>query len=153
MSWTEILDGAGVLVALPILFWLGLFIRRRWLARGGATFDCSLRRLSSALVRQKGAASPRGWMVGLGRYAGEDLEWFRAFSFAPRPRYVVPRSSTMVSRRDPVGAETYALFSGHEIIGLEAPDGRIELAMSEDALTSFLAWTEAAPPGPPHVTN
>jgi hypothetical protein len=25
---------------------------------------------------------------------------------------------------------------------------RIELALSEDALTGFLAWLEAAPPGP-----
>ena len=153
MSWSEILDGVGVLVALPLLFWLGLMLRRRWLARGGATFDCSLRRLNSAVAPQDSAARPRGWMLGLGRYAGEDLEWFRAFSFAPKPRYIVPRSSTMVSRREPVGLETYALFSGNQIISLDAPNGRVELAMSEDALTSFLAWTEAAPPGPPHMTN
>jgi hypothetical protein len=28
-------------------------------------------------------------------------------------------------------------------------DGRVELAMSDGALTGFLAWLEAAPPGSP----
>jgi Protein of unknown function (DUF2550) len=153
MSWSQILDITAVLLALPIVFWLGLIVRKWWLARGGATFDCSLRRLGSAVSVQDGAASARGWMLGLGRYAGEDLEWFRAFSFAPHPRYVVPRSSNTVQRRVPVGPERFALLGGQQIIGLEALDGNVELAMSEEALTGFLAWTEAAPPGPPHVTN
>ncbi len=30
----------------------------------------------------------------------------------------------------------------------QAAAARVELALSEDALTGFLAWLEAAPPGP-----
>ena len=28
----------------------------------------------------------RGWLLGLGRYSGDALEWFRIFSLSPRPR-------------------------------------------------------------------
>ena len=55
-------------------------IRRRLLSRHGGTFELSYR------VRSEKAG--RGWLLGLGRYSGDDLEWFRIFSLSPRPKRV-----------------------------------------------------------------
>jgi len=46
-----------------------------------------------------------------------------------------------------VGAESYSLYAGHIVVECETPAGHLEVAMSPDALTGFLAWLEAAPPG------
>ena len=48
---------------------------------------------------------------------------------------------------DPAGVEAYSLYSGHIIVSCQTPSGPLEVAMSPQALTGFLAWLEAAPPG------
>ena len=52
-----------------------------------------------------------------------------------------------LGRRDPAGVESYSLYAGHIIVSCRTPTGLLEVAMSPDALTGFLAWLEAAPPG------
>ena len=145
--WHAILDSFGSILGFVVLVFASLFGRRRWLSRGGGTFECSVRIAGPG--RPAPAKSPRGWMIGLGRYADDNLQWFRTFSFSPRPRYVFRRSSMHVlGRRTPHGAEAFALYAGHVVTDVEIDDDvRVELAMSERALTGFLAWTEAAPPG------
>lgn len=130
---------AGLLVLL-LLAVVGLFLRRRVLTRSGGTFDCSLR------LRQ--GRYGKGWVLGIGRYAGDDLEWFRVFSYATRPRRVLVRSELQVlDRRLPKGPEVYALLSGAVIVQCRDESSTVEVAMSEDALTGFLSWVESAPPG------
>jgi hypothetical protein len=76
------------------------------------------------------------------------LEWFRIFSLSPRPRFVYARDSLeYVGRRDPEGPEAYSLYSGQIVVACRDPSGLIEVAMSPEALTGFLAWLEAGPPG------
>ena len=41
----------------------------------------------------------------------------------------------------------YSLYSGHIVVSCLTPAGVREVAMSPEALTGFLAWLEAAPPG------
>ena len=145
--WLTVLDSLGALAALLVLTLLWLFARRRWLSRLGGTFECSVRTRSSSGGSPGSAA--RGWVLGLGRYSGDELEWFRVFSFSPRPRYIFDRSLEIVERRRPSGPEAFALYSGHVVVRVLLPDSRtVELAMGERALTGFLAWTEASPPGP-----
>jgi hypothetical protein len=143
--WADILDVLGLLAAVALAVFLFLFVRRRVLSRKGGTFECSVR------IRPPAAASPtgaRGWELGLGRYDGESLEWFRVFSFSHRPKHVFDRSLQVLARRKPHGAEAFSLYAGHIVVGVRLSTGaKIELAMSEPALTAFLAWTEAAPPG------
>ncbi|MGH3447101.1 MAG: DUF2550 domain-containing protein [Nocardioidaceae bacterium] len=143
--WEDILDLVGLLALVVAAAFVYLFIRRRVLSRHGGTFECSVRMRS----RGKGsAASVRGWTLGVGRYSGDSLQWFRVFSFAPRPKRAFDRSLEVISRRKPSGAEAFSLYSGHVVVGVRLSNGaKIELAMSEKALTGFLAWTEAAPPG------
>lgn len=141
--WEAILDSLGAVVVLAALGVVGLFLRRRWLGRFGGTFECSVR-----LRIPKNSGSPRGWTLGVGRYTGDQLEWFRIFSYSPRPRHVFERSMTVRGRRTPHGAEAFSLYQGHQVLEVRRGQGDIiELAMSERAMTGFLAWTEAAPPG------
>lgn len=147
MSWWEaVLDSFGLLAALVALAFVALFVRRRWLSRSGATFECSLR--TAAPTRSTPGATSRGWTLGVGRYNGDDLEWFRVFSFSPRPQHVFHRSMRILGRRTPHGAEAFSLYADHVVVDvvLDA-NRRVELAMGEGALTGFLAWMEAAPPG------
>ncbi|MEU3301823.1 MULTISPECIES: DUF2550 domain-containing protein [unclassified Streptomyces] len=135
---------SGLVVALVVI---GLFVfglRRRLIQRSGGTFDCSLR----WNVPEESDHSGKGWVYGVARYSGDRVEWFRVFSYAPRPRRALERSSIEVlSRRTPEGEEELALLSDAIVLGCLHRETRLELAMSEDALTGFLAWLEAAPPG------
>ncbi|MFD0369004.1 MULTISPECIES: DUF2550 domain-containing protein [Streptomyces] len=134
----------GLVVALLVI---GLFVfglRRRLIQRAGGTFDCSLR----WNVPETPDTSGKGWSYGVARYSGDEIAWFRVFSYAPRPRRVLERSAIEVlERRMPEGEEELALLSDSVIQGCLVKGTRLELAMSEDALTGFLAWLEAAPPG------
>ncbi|MEW2630954.1 DUF2550 domain-containing protein [Streptomyces sp. NPDC048389] len=135
---------SGCVVALVVV---GLFVfglRRRLIQRSGGTFDCSLR----WNIRDGQDASGKGWVYGVARYNGDRVEWFRIFSYAPRPRRVLERSAIEVlARRTPEGEEELALLSDAVVLACLHRGTRLELAMSEDALTGFLAWLEAAPPG------
>ena len=138
--WQWLADVAGVLLLLVLLYGIALVVRRRFISRHGGTFEFS--------VRVRSGRAGRGWVLGLGRYSGGDLEWFRIFSLLPRPRRVFRRSELeYVGRRDPGGVESYSLYSGHIIVSCRTPTGPLDVAMSPEALTGFLAWLEAAPPG------
>ncbi|MEU6088132.1 DUF2550 domain-containing protein [Streptomyces sp. NPDC047085] len=134
----------GIVVALVVvgLFLFGL--RRRLIQRSGGTFDCSLR----WDVPEKPDTNGKGWSYGVARYNSDRIEWYRVFSYAPRPRRTLERSAIEVAgRRLPEGEEELALLSDAVVLACTHRGTRLELAMSEDALTGFLAWLEAAPPG------
>ncbi|MBV2353276.1 DUF2550 domain-containing protein [Streptomyces sp. J2-1] len=134
----------GIVVVLAAL---GLFLfglRRRLIQRSGGTFDCSLR----WDVTGPGDTGGKGWSYGVARYNGDRIEWYRVFSYAPRPRRTLERAAIEVAgRRLPEGEEELALLSDAVVLTCVHRGTRLELAMSEDALTGFLAWLEAAPPG------
>src|SRR5687768_8184106 len=92
--------GIGVLALFAVLALL--YLRRAAISRGGGTIDVSLR-LTTFI-------SGRGWSHGLARFAGDELRWYRVFSFSPRPRRVLSRRAlTVQSRRRPDGPERLAL--------------------------------------------
>lgn len=131
-----------VVVALLALGLLAL--RRRLITRRGGTFDCSLRLRAS----QHG----KGWVLGIGRYAGDELEWYRVFSYATRPRRTFGRRGLrVVESREPTGVEVYSLLSGSVVVRCLAEAQPVELAMSADSRTGFLSWLESAPPGVPRA--
>jgi hypothetical protein len=138
--WETLLDALGTVLAVLLLAVAALIVRRRWLSRSGGTFEASIR------VRPTKAG--RGWVLGLGRYTGGELEWFRVFSLSPRPKESFSRVDLeVVGRRTPAGSEAFALYAGHVVIECRTPAGAVELAMSEDSLTGLLSWLEAGPPG------
>jgi hypothetical protein len=142
--WERLLESAAGVLLLVLLLGVALIVRRRWLSRHGGTFELS--------YRARGNTPGRGWLLGLGRYAGETLEWFRIFSLSPRPKHVWQRSAlTYVDRRDPEGVEQLSLYPGHVVIRCETPSGDIELALGASSLMGFQSWLEAGPPGAQHL--
>ncbi|NEE26573.1 DUF2550 family protein, partial [Streptomyces sp. SID7982] len=122
----------GLSVVVMVL--LGLFVfglRRRLIQRSGGTFDCSLR----WDVSEEPDSLGKGWVYGVARYSGDRVDWFRVFSYAPRPRRGLERSAIeVIARRMPEGEEELALLSDSVVLGCLHRGTRLELAMSEDAL-------------------
>ncbi|HQZ00448.1 MAG TPA: DUF2550 domain-containing protein [Propionicimonas sp.] len=142
MDWlgvTELVGLVLVVVLLVPLAWLGA--RRRGLARQGGLFECSLR-LSTK-------TPGTGWVLGVARYRGDNLEWYRSFSLSLRPRLVFPRSQTHAgAQREPDPIESVLLYDDQRIMRMELADASSwELAMSVASLTGLLSWLESAPPG------
>jgi hypothetical protein len=129
---------AIVVIAVPAVLIL-LFVRRQFISRGG-TIEVSLR-LSTYV-------DGRGWSPGIARFVGDELHWYRVFSFAPRPRRIFKRRSFMVERRRrPDGAEQRSLPGQTVVLSCRNEREMVEIAMAETTVTGFLSWLEAAPPG------
>ena len=142
--WEWLLESAAGVLLLVLVLGVALIVRRRWLSRHGGTFELSYR----ARASQPG----RGWLLGLGRYTGDRLEWFRIFSLSPRPKMVWQRSTlNYVERRDPEGVEQLSLYPGHVVIRCETPAGDVEMALGSSSLMGFQSWLEAVPPGAHHL--
>lgn len=119
----------------------GLATRRILLARAGGTVECGLRSGQAA-----------SWRLGLVAYRPDQLRWFSAFGFRLRPQETFDRRSLCVLARRPAApSEAHSIGSGTVVIECQVPAAagtrKVELAMSEAALTGFLAWLESAPPG------
>jgi hypothetical protein len=133
--------GIGVLTLLVAL--ATLFFRRAAISRGGGTIDVSLR--LTTLV------TGRGWSHGLARFSGDELRWYRVFSFSPRPRRVLSRRQLAVqARRQPDGMERMTLPADWVVLRCADHRSSVEIAMARNTLTGFLSWIEAAPPGAAH---
>jgi hypothetical protein len=141
----DVLDGTGWIIALLLLLVIAVLFRRNVLRRRGATLHCGLRMGSTQ--------SSRGWQTGMARYTPEDLQWFRLFSLGYQANWTfVRRSIEIRSRRYPHGAEMLAVPHGAVIINCNVVTRQgdsldVELAMSDAAVTGFLAWIESSAPG------
>jgi len=133
----EVLVG---LVLLAGLLLLAISVRRRLLSRSGGAVELSF--------RLKPKSQGRGWVLGVGRFVGDELQWFKVFSFSMRPRRTMNRRDLHVrSRRTPSGPEMLAVLKGAEILELVSAQEKVEIALDRAAVTGFLAWLESRPPG------
>jgi hypothetical protein len=135
---------AGWLLVVVLVIGLAcatvIAVRRTLIERGGGSVACGLRR-----------GRDRRWRLGLAAYQPGELRWYPVFGIGLRPGEVFARRGlSVVSRRRADPVEETSLGPGTVIVECDTgQDGaRIELALGEDALTGFLAWLEAAPPGP-----
>jgi len=129
----------AALLALAVAAAAGIAVRRSLLERGGGTVECGLRR-----------SPDQGWRLGLAAYQPAELRWYDAFGVLLRPRAVFARRALSVeSRRQADAWESASLGQGVVVVECHTAEcgGPVELAMSEAALTGFLAWLESAPPG------
>jgi hypothetical protein len=126
-----------------------LILRRRVITRRGGVVECCLRSRASGQ-----------WQHGLAEYRSGELYWHRSLSLRVRPHAAFDRRGLVVTSSRPAGSgESDWLGPGTMIVTCQAPEsaarpGRsnqrstsdvIELAMSQGALTGYLAWLEAAP--------
>src|SRR5690349_22149061 len=137
-------EGVGVGVLIMLCGLLLIFVRREWISRAGGTIDMNMR-LSTFVPG-------RGWAPGLGRFSGDELRWYRVFSFGLRPRRVLVRHGLVVEdRRAPEGQERLAMPAGWVVVRCRGRfSGRsepVEIALAETAYHGFQSWLEAAPPG------
>ena len=138
--WQWLLDVAGVVLGIVLLYGIALIVRRRLLARHGGTFE---------LATAPGPTSPGAvGFSGSAATPNSTLEWFRIFSLNPRPKEVWQRGDlAYAGRREPGGVEQLSLYPEHVVIRCTSSHGDVELALSQEALMGFQAWLEAAPPG------
>ena len=139
----------AIVLVLIILAAAALAFRRYLLERSGGTVDCALR-------------SPAGTgpgRLGVLSYQHDSLRWYGALGVLLRPEYVFHRRAlSVVSRRSAEPSEAVSLGADRIVVEVSAKpsaedpgsvpdDDGVELAMTEQALTGFLAWLEASPPG------
>jgi hypothetical protein len=138
-----------LVLAVAVIAAVGLASRRILLGRTGGTVECSLRASEAAV-----------WRLGLAAYHPDQLHWYSAFGLRLRPNEVFDRRSLSVLTRRPA-AQAEAVSIGAGTVVVECQAGRdfadlsdttavprtVELAMSQEALTGFLAWLESAAPG------
>lgn len=135
-----LLEIVVVTLLVAVLPLLAIYLRRVALQRTGGTTEVSL--------QLKTLTHGRGWVLGLGRYEGDELLWFRVFSLSPRPRRRLSRRDLQArTSRPPEGGEKRALIGEVTIVELTGPRGDVLMAVDTNALTGFLAWLEARPPG------
>ena len=146
----------AVFLALIVLAAAVLALRRFLLERGGGTVECGLRR----------PAGRGGWRLGVVSYQRDELYWYDALGVRLRPEHIFHRRTlTVLSRRPSLPSEASTLGAEQIVVEIctspsaghpdpsavagegESPDDHVELAMTEQALTGFLAWLEASPPG------
>ena len=144
------LDAGWLLVVILVIALAcatGIAVRRVLIERGGGSVECALRR-----------GTDRHWRLGLAAYRGDELCWYPIFGLRLRPGEVFDRRGlTVVSRRPADDTETTSLGPGTVVVECDRPAtgaaahcGRWRAVppRAAAALTGFLAWLEAAPPGP-----
>lgn len=142
MEWLGVVEVVVALILLALLPLVCLAVRRRWLGRAGGTFECSL--------RLKKTTPGTGWVLGVARYSGDELEWFRIFSLSAKARMTFPRKEiTVLETRIPDPVEALSLYAGQKVVRFEYGDDLWDLSMSQDSVTGLLSWLEASPPGTP----
>ena len=113
MSLIVVLD---VLAALVVVALLGLVL----LVAPAPGHHPARRHLRLQPAASARAPHGKGWVLGIGRYAGDALEWYRVFSYSTRPRRVLSprascRSSTAVSRP---ASRSFSLLAGAVVVTL-----------------------------------
>jgi hypothetical protein len=150
MSAELVLALAQVALVLVAAAAACLVLRRRVITRRGGVVECWLR--SHATGR---------WQHGLAEYRSSELYWHRSLSLRIRPSAAFDRRGLVVAgSRLASSGEADWLGPGTMVVTCQArprptraaqlsrcadPDV-IMLAMTQGALTGYLAWLEAAPP-------
>lgn len=128
-----------------------LIARRNYLLRGSGGISLATRTAVGGRSAAGGGWTTRGsrggWSLGVGRFIGDELRWYRLFGLGIRPRFVLHRSEIeLTSRRPPHGTEVYSLPAGAVILECRHGAQRLELAVVGAAATGLSSWLESAAP-------
>ena len=115
----RIIEGIGIGVFVLLCALGVLFIRREIIGRGRGTIEVNLR-LSTRLPG-------RGWSPGIARFVGDELRWYRMFSFAPRPRRTLYRLNLSVQTRAPDGPERLVLPADWTVVRCSSQQAPVSL--------------------------
>ena len=118
---------------------IGIAVRRTLIERGGGSVECGLR-------RARAGAGGSGWPpTSPTSCAGTRSSG----SGCARSEVFARRTLSVVSRRPADPVEMTSVGAGAVVVECDTGEGAApdRARLSEDALTGFLAWLEAAPPG------
>ncbi len=137
---------ALIAVVLLVCVVAMLILRRNYLLRGSGGISLALRSVAGP-GGSGGQGELRRWALGLGRFSGDELRWYRLFGIGVQPRYVLRRSEIeLTSRRAPQGPEIHSLPNDAVILECRHADLRLELAVVGAAATGLSSWLESAAP-------
>jgi len=94
------------------------------------------------------AVRPGGehWVLGVGRYAGDDLLWYGALRPGRRPTRVLRRNLLEVTGQRGRRRDEQILPAGGVVVECLLDGDRMSLCLSSGAVTGFLSWLESSPP-------
>ena len=143
--------GALIVVVLLVCAVAIIIARRNYLLRGSGGISLALRAgapdPASGRPSASGTTDQRRWALGLGRFIGDELRWYRLFGIGLKPRYVLHRSEIeLTSRRAPQGPEVHSLPADTVILACRHGQQRLELAVVGTAATGLSSWLESAAP-------
>ena len=130
----------SIFAILELGYLVILLVRRWWLSAAGGLFDCALR-----------PADGGRWKLGLARYQGELLEWYRIWHPWPRPSRLFVRNDTeLVALRNSDAEESKLNWATSRIVDIQVKGetpGTWQLALDEGSAVGLVSWLESAPPG------
>lgn len=132
------LDGV-LLVCLVVLCgiaaWVLVVIHQRRLVASAGGLPMALKR------------GDQRWANGVGRYAGDELMWYRTLSLSPTVAWRLPRQELAVFATRPWDpGRDMALRPNLMIVECRWRGAEISLGFPDNGLTGFLSWLEAAAP-------
>jgi hypothetical protein len=137
---TRLVENVGLLVACLVIVgglaaWVLVLVhQRRMVASTGG--------LPMALKRDE-----QRWANGVGRYAGDELIWYRTLSLSPTAAMRLPRGELrVVSTRPWNPSRDMALRPNLMIAECQLNGDDLSLGFPDNGLTGFLSWLEASAP-------
>ena len=126
---------ACLIAVLAITAWAIVLVRQRRVVASAGGLPVALKR------------GTERWSNGVGRYAGDELLWYRTLSLWPAPALRMARNDLDVTVTRPWDPQRdMALRSNLMIAECRYKGGVISLGFPDNGLTGFLSWLEASAP-------
>ncbi len=137
---TRLVENVGLLVACLVFVgglaaWVLVLVHQRRMVASTGGLPVSLKR------------DEQRWANGVGRYAGDELIWYRTLSLSPAAAMRLPRGELrVVSTRPWNPSRDMALRPNLMIAECRLNGDDLSLGFPDNGLTGFLSWLEASAP-------
>jgi len=122
-------------IVLGLLAWLLVVLHQRRLIASPGSLPVALKR------------DGQRWANGVGRYAGDELLWYRTLSLSPVAAVRMPRGElVLIGSRPWDEAQDMALRPNLRIVDCQFRGSRISLGFPDNGWTGFQSWLEASAP-------
>ncbi|HEX8080104.1 MAG TPA: DUF2550 family protein [Jatrophihabitans sp.] len=124
-----------VLLVCGLVLWVSVVLHQRRVVGSAGGLPMALKR------------DDQRWSNGVGRYAGDELIWYRTLSLSPKPALRMPRSDLEVILSRPWDPQRdMALRPNLMIAECRFRGSKVSLGFPDNGLTGFLSWLEASAP-------
>jgi hypothetical protein len=137
---TRLAENVGLLVACLVILggaaaWLLVLVHQRRMVASAGGLPVAFKRAGER------------WANGVGRYAGDELIWYRTLSLSPTAAVRLPRDQLSVTAtRAWDASRDAALRPSLAIVECRLNSTEVSLGFPEDGVTGFLSWLEASAP-------